>query len=76
MMRIFFHRSKCIGCNACVETDKSRWRVSRKDGKCNLVGATEKKGIYRADVEDDESESLLKASKTCPVKIIKFEKLN
>lgn len=75
MLRVFFHRSKCIGCNACVETDKNRWRVSRKDGKCNLIGSYEKKGIYRIEVDDEELPFILKASKTCPVKIINFEKL-
>ena len=75
MVRIFFHRAKCIGCNACVEANKSRWRVSRKDGKCTLVGGKEKGGVYRVDVEDEEYKSNLKAAKNCPVKIIKVEKL-
>lgn len=74
MVRIFFYRSKCIGCNACVEANKNRWRVSRKDGKCNLVGGIEKKGIYRADVDDEEYKTLMKAAKICPAKIIKVEK--
>ena len=76
MVRIFFQRSKCIGCNACVEANKIRWRVSRKDGKCNLVGGKEKRrGIFIADVEDEEYSSNLKASKNCAVKIIKLEKI-
>ncbi len=44
MVRITQLRAKCIGCNACVEADKYRWRVSKKDGKCTLIGGTEKKG--------------------------------
>lgn len=75
MVRIFFHRSKCIGCNACVEANRSRWRVSRKDGKCNLIGSKEKGGVYRVDVEEDEYQLNLKAAKNCPAKIIKVEKL-
>lgn len=75
MIRIFFHRAKCIGCNACVERDKQRWRVSRKDGKCHLIGATEKKGIYRVEVENEELPFIEQAAKNCPVKIISFEKL-
>ena len=74
MVRIFFHRNKCIGCNACVEANNNRWRVSRKDGKCTLVGGKEKRGVYRVNVEDDEYKSNLKASKNCPVKIIRIEK--
>ena len=75
MVRIFFQRSKCIGCNACVDANRSRWRVSRKDGKCNLIGSKEKGEVYRVDVDEDEYQLNLKAAKNCPVKIIKFEKL-
>ena len=74
MVRIFFQRSKCIGCNACVEANRSRWRVSRKDGKCNLIGSKEKGGVFRVDVEEDEYHLNLKAAKNCPAKIIKVEK--
>ncbi len=41
MVRIFFQRAKCIGCNACVESNKNRWRISRADGKSTLVGGIE-----------------------------------
>lgn len=75
MVKIYQERSKCIGCNACVEANKDRWRVSRKDGKCTLVGGVNIKGIYRVTVDDDEYESNLKAARNCPVKIIKVEKV-
>lgn len=75
MVRIFQHRSKCIGCNACVEADKNRWRMSRRDGKCTLVGGKEKKGIYRTEVDDGEWNSVMKAVKNCPVNIIRAEKI-
>jgi len=75
VIRIFHQRIKCIGCNACVEADKSRWRMSRKDGKSTLIGAKEKKGIYRTEVESDEWKKIMKAVKNCPMKIIRGEKL-
>jgi len=75
MVKIFHYRAKCIGCNACVEADKSRWRMSRKDGKSNLVGGVGKKGIFRAEADDEEYRLLMKAAKNCPVKIIKIEKI-
>ncbi|MBI4930367.1 MAG: ferredoxin [Bacteroidetes bacterium] len=74
MVKIFHYRAKCIGCNACVETNKNRWRMSRKDGKSMLLGAISKKGVFRTEVEDDEYKSIMKAVKNCPVKIIKIEK--
>lgn len=74
MVKVFHYRAKCIGCNACVETNKNRWRMSRKDGKSTLIGAVEKKGIYRTEVEDGEYKLVMKAVKNCPVKIIRLEK--
>lgn len=74
MVRIFFHRSKCIGCNACVEINHSRWRISRKDGRCNLIGACEKKGLFRVEVAEEEYHLNAAAAKACPAKIIKVER--
>ena len=74
-VRIFQYRNKCIGCNACVEENRHRWRMSRKDGKCTLVGGVEKKGIYRIDLPEDEYESALAAAAKCPVKIIQVEQI-
>lgn len=72
MISITYFRNKCIGCNACVEADSNRWRVSKKDGKCNLIGSKEKRGIYTTQVGDEELYTLEAASKNCPAKIIKF----
>ena len=70
MVQILFHRKKCIGCNGCAEVDPARWRVSKKDGRCNLVDGSEKKGIYRALVHEEEYARLVEVSTICPVKII------
>jgi ferredoxin len=72
MISISYFRNKCIGCNGCVEADPSRWRVSKKDGKCNLIGGKEKKGIYTAQVGNEELQTLETAQRNCPAKIIKF----
>jgi len=74
MIRITHFRDKCIGCNACVEAAPSRWRMSRKDGKSVLVGGTENNKIYIVTTGDDEYSANVKASKNCPVKIIRVEK--
>ena len=75
MVRIFFQRVKCIGCNGCVEAAPDRWRVSTRDGRCNLIGSKEKKGIYQIVVDDDEFEQNMKAAANCPVKIIRLERV-
>ncbi len=75
MVRIVQIRSKCIGCNACVEAASYRWRISRKDGKCTLIGGKEKKGFYSVIVGDDEYENNMQAALHCPVNIIKVEKV-
>lgn len=72
-VRIFQYRNKCIGCNACVEAAPQRWRMSKKDGKSVLLGASEKKGIYSVMVHEEEYESNIEAAKNCPVNIIKVE---
>lgn len=74
MVKVYHYRAKCIGCNACVEADKNRWRMSRKDGKSVLVGGKNVKGIYRLEVDNEEYKTIMKAIKNCPVKIIKAEK--
>lgn len=75
MVRITYFRNKCIGCNGCVEAAPERWRVSRKDGRCTLIGGKEKKGIYRTIVSMDEYEANLQAAANCPVKIIRVEEI-
>jgi len=75
MVRIVQQRSKCIGCNACVEAVNYRWRISRKDGKCVLIGGIEKRGFYNVVVGNDEYHHNLIAAKHCPVNIIKVEKI-
>lgn len=75
MYRIIQQRNKCIGCNACVEADHSRWRISRKDGKCTLVGGIEKKGYYSVIIDEHELEANQRAAKNCPVNIIQIRKI-
>ncbi len=74
MVRIHFQRARCIGCNGCVEAAPDRWRVSKKDGKSNLVGGAENKGFYHALVDDEEWGPNLRAAANCPVKIIRIER--
>ena len=71
MIRITQQRAKCIGCNYCVEAAHQRWRMSKKDGKCTLIGAKEKRGFHSVIVGDDEYEENFVAAHVCPVKIIK-----
>jgi ferredoxin len=73
MIQIIHQRSKCIGCNACIEAAFYRWRISRKDGKSTLIGGKEKKGFYQIVVGEDELDDNIRAAKHCPVNIIKVE---
>ncbi len=75
MIRITQQRDKCIGCNYCVEAAYDRWRMSKKDGKCTLIGSKEKRGFHSVVVGDDEYEDNFVAANVCPVKIIKVEKI-
>ena len=73
MIQITQFRTKCIGCNACVEAAPGRWAISRKDGKCTLVGAKPKKEIYTINLPDFEVEENQKAAEACPVNIIQVK---
>ena len=73
MVRITYFRNKCIGCNGCVEAAPERWRVSTRDGRCTLIGGKEKRGVYRANVGEEEYEANMMAAANCPVKIIRVE---
>ena len=73
MPKVIFYRSKCIGCNACIEAAPERWRMSRKDGKSNLIGSIEKKGVYQVSIFEEELEENKIAASHCPVRIIKIE---
>lgn len=75
MIRITHQRSKCIGCNYCVEVAPSRWYMNDTDGKSSLIEAKEKKGIFIAIITDDEYEENIEAAEICPVNIIKIEKI-
>ncbi|MGB0431520.1 MAG: ferredoxin [Bacteroidia bacterium] len=75
MIRIHYHRAKCIGCNGCVEANPERWRVSRKDGRSTLVGGTQRKNMFIALVPYDELEANELAAKSCPVNIIRVEEV-
>ena len=75
MIKIIQQRSKCIGCNACVETSYARWVMSRKDGKSILIGSRKEKNIYHLIVGDDEYIESIKVVNNCPVKIIQVQQL-
>lgn len=75
MVNIVYQRNKCIGCNACVEAAPDRWRVSKKDGRCHLIGGVENKGFYTLKVDIDEYEENALAAKNCPQNIIRVDLL-
>lgn len=75
MVRIIQQRVNCIGCNACVEAAAYRWRVSKRDGKCTLVGGINKRGFYSIVVGDDELEDNERAARNCPMNIIQVQKI-
>ena len=75
MVIITLQREKCIGCNYCVELAYDRWRMSKKDGKSNLIGSENRKGFYTVKVGDEELDENLRAAEACPVSIIKVKQI-
>ncbi len=75
MIVITHQRDKCIGCNYCIELAPDRWAMSKKDGKCTLIGGKDRKGFYTVHATDDELEANKEAAKVCPVKIIHVKQI-
>ncbi|MEX0769573.1 MAG: ferredoxin [Balneolaceae bacterium] len=72
-MQIIYYRDKCIGCNYCVEAWPGRWQMSKRDGKCVLIGSRIKGQVHRAEVGEYELELNKQAAEVCPVNIIRLE---
>jgi ferredoxin len=70
MVKIIQYRNKCIGCGICFELQPDHWRMSRKDGKANLLRAIVKKEIHQATSNASIPLSNFVA-KSCPVNAIK-----
>lgn len=73
-MRIIFHRDKCIGCNYCAEVWPERWKMSKRDGKCVLVGGKKKGQVCIAEAGEHERLLNESAAAVCPVDIIRIDK--
>jgi len=72
-MLIQFLRKKCIGCNYCVEAAPERWQMSKRDGKCVLLGAKKKGNMYQVRVGEHERDANEKAADVCPVDVIRIQ---
>jgi ferredoxin len=76
MVVITQNRRKCIGCNYCVELAPGQWRMSKKDGKSVLLGATQKKDQYTLKTADEDAyEANIAAAQACPVNIIQVKEV-
>lgn len=72
MTKIILYRNKCIGCSICYEQQPELWRMSKKDGKANLLGSTEKKDVFVLPVSNTIRQRTQEVAMACPVKIIKL----
>jgi ferredoxin len=70
MTKIMLYRVKCIGCGICFELQPHHWRMSKKDGKAQLLHAVSKKEIYHTSSSAPVSLSQFVAA-ACPVNAIK-----
>jgi ferredoxin len=76
MVVVTLQRKKCIGCNYCVEIAPSQFQMSKKDGKANLLFASDKKGFFTLKSANKSIyESCNLATKACPAKIISTKRV-
>jgi len=71
MTKIIHYRNKCIGCGICYEQQPGLWRMSKKDGKANLLKSIKKKDVFVLPVSITIQQQTLEVARACPVKIIK-----
>lgn len=71
MIKIIHYRKKCIGCGICYELQPGHWRLSKMDGKANLLRAMLKNEVYQA-ISLEPLETSLLIEKACPVNAIKI----
>jgi ferredoxin len=55
-----------------VEQAPNRWQMSKRDGKCVLLGGKEKGGMFQVDVSEAEREATERAASVCPVHVIRI----
>ena len=70
MAKIVQYRHKCIGCGICQELQPYLWRMSKKDGKATLLGATEKKDIHLLPIPESLRSETQQTADACPARII------
>lgn len=71
MVKIIHYRKKCIGCGICYELRPGHWRMSRKDGRANLLHAIQKKETYQLELKRGPLGLLRSIEKACPVNAIR-----
>lgn len=76
MIRVVQLRNKCIGCAYCVGVAPEFWRMNAEDGRCDLIGATNRKGQYVLSIFEDDIPKIQKSAALCPSKCIRLEFTN
>lgn len=71
MAKIIHYRKKCIGCGICFELQPDLWRMSKKDGRANLLGAILDKDIHKLS-SPAPLQILRLVESACPVNAIKI----
>ena len=72
-LKIFHHRENCIGCNSCVEHSPQNWKISKEDGRSELIDSKEtKNGIFIKEITPLELEENKLAAEDCPSRIIRI----
>lgn len=70
--KIFYHRTKCIGCGACVIKAPHIWEMNMNDGKADLIDGESKKDYYFRMFWPDEKQLLDEIVNSCPTRAIQL----
>ena len=73
MTKVRLYRTKCIGCNYCVELAPAYWEMNESDGKVDLLNSDEQNSVFEVIITSDDIDIMNDCVSVCPTKAIRVE---
>lgn len=73
MTKVRLYRTKCIGCNYCVELAPAYWEMNESDGKVDLLNSDEQNHVFEVIITSDDINIMIDCVGVCPTKAIRVE---
>ena len=73
MTKVRLYRTKCIGCNYCVELAPAYWEMNESDGKVDLLNSDGQNSVFEVIITSDDIDIMNDCVSVCPTKAIRVE---